>query len=86
MTNQQTNTTSGAATSEADSDWSRSPGTFGAYVVTDDVDGLYERVKAAGVTFVRDLADEDYGNRDFTISDPEGNLWCFGRYRGEPAA
>ncbi|QPP08073.1 glyoxalase [Streptomyces bathyalis] len=66
-------------------DWNRPPGTFGCYVVTSDVDGLYERVKAAGVTFVRDLADEDYGNRDFTISDPEGNLWCFGHYRGEPS-
>ena len=25
-----------------------------------------------------------YRHRDFTISDPEGNLWCFGHYRGEP--
>jgi len=21
--------------------------------------------------------------RDFTVRDPEGNLWSFGRYRGE---
>lgn len=68
-----------------DAKWSRPPGSFGCYVVTDDVDGLYERVKAAGVTLVQDIADQDYGNRDFTISDPEGNLWCFGVYRGEPA-
>jgi uncharacterized glyoxalase superfamily protein PhnB len=64
--------------------WCTPPGTFGCYVVTDDVDGLYERLRAAGVTVARELADQDYGNRDFTISDPEGNLWCFGHYRGEP--
>lgn len=68
-----------------DGEWSTTPGTFGAYVVTDDVDALYERVMAAGVTVTRELADQDYGNRDFTITDPEGNLWCFGVYRGEPA-
>ncbi|THA25287.1 glyoxalase [Streptomyces sp. RKND-216] len=67
-----------------DGEWNVTPGTFGAYVVTDDVDGLYARVKAAGVTIGRDLTDQDYGNRDFTITDPEGNLWCFGVYRGEP--
>ncbi|OEU86649.1 glyoxalase [Streptomyces abyssalis] len=67
-----------------DTEWSRPPGTFGAYVVTNDVDGLYERVKAAGVTFTRELSDQDYGNREFTISDPEGNLWSFGYYPGEP--
>ncbi|MGH3359074.1 MAG: VOC family protein [Nocardioidaceae bacterium] len=67
-------------------EWSRDPGTFGAYVVTDRVDELYERVKGAGATIVRELADQDYGNREFAIADPEGNLWSFGPYRGEPRA
>ena len=67
-----------------DGEWSTTPGAFGCYVVTQDVDGLYERVKAAGVTVQREITDEEYGNRDFTITDPEGNLWCFGVYRGEP--
>lgn len=60
------------------------PGAFACYVVTDDVDGLFERVKAAGVTVERGLTDEEYGNRQFMIRDPEGNLWCFGVYRSEP--
>lgn len=69
---------------QPDHEWSRPPGTFGAYVVTDDVDGLYARVKAAGVTIHREVADQEYGNREFTLRDPEDNLWSFGYYRGEP--
>src|SRR5690625_1401576 len=66
-------------------EWSREPGTFGAYVVTDRVDALYEQVKGKGATITRELADQDYGNREFAIADPEGNLWSFGPYRGEPS-
>lgn len=67
-----------------DAEWSRQPGTAGAYVVTDDVDGLYTRVRAAGATITRELADTDYGSQEFAVADPEGNLWSFGSYRGEP--
>lgn len=69
---------------EEGSDWSRAPGTFGSYVVTEHVDALYERLRAAGVEMVREIADQDYGNREFTARDPEGNLWSFGVYAGEP--
>ena len=69
-----------------DGEWSREPGTFGAYVVTDRVDELYAQVKDAGAKIIRELADQDYGNREFAIADPEGNLWSFGPYRGEPRA
>jgi uncharacterized glyoxalase superfamily protein PhnB len=69
-----------------DGEWSREPGTFGAYVVTDRVDELYSQVKNAGAKITRELADQDYGNREFAIADPEGNLWSFGPYRGEPRA
>ncbi|OLF11605.1 glyoxalase [Actinophytocola xinjiangensis] len=64
--------------------WTREPGTAGMYVVTDDVDALYERVRSSGATIVSELADQDYGNREFSIADPEGNYWSFGHYRGEP--
>ena len=66
-----------------DGQWSREPGTFGAYVVTADVDAVYERVKAAGAD-VSPPVDQDYGNREIKVADPEGNLWSFGSYRGEP--
>lgn len=65
-------------------EWSREPGTFGAYVVTDHVDELFARAKAAGATIVREPAGQDYGNYEFTAADPESNLWSFGPYRGEP--
>lgn len=67
-------------------EWSRQPGTAGMYVVTEHVDTLYERVRKAGATVVTEIADQDYGNRTFSIADPEGNLWSFGPYRGEPPA
>ena len=60
------------------------PGTFGAYVVTDDVDGVYARAKAAGADIIAEPHDTDYGSHDFAARDPEGNRWSFGTYRGEP--
>ncbi|MBV9057957.1 MAG: VOC family protein [Pseudonocardiales bacterium] len=60
----------------------RKPGTTSTYVVTDGPDALFDRATAAGAEVVRDLRDEDYGSRGFTVRDPEGNLWSFGTYRG----
>ncbi|ETK36214.1 VOC family protein [Microbispora sp. ATCC PTA-5024] len=65
--------------------WNLAPGTFGAYVVTDDPDALYARATAAGAQVVREPEDHDYGSRGFEVRDPEGNLWSFGTYRGEPS-
>jgi uncharacterized glyoxalase superfamily protein PhnB len=64
--------------------WPIQPGTFGAYVVTDDPDGLFDRAVAAGAEVIAPLHDTDYGSRDFAVRDPEGNRWSFGTYRGEP--
>jgi uncharacterized glyoxalase superfamily protein PhnB len=52
----------------------------GLYVVVDDVDPLYERAKAAGAEIIMEPVDQDYGSRDFSVRDPEGNLWAFGTY------
>ncbi|HEY2763727.1 MAG TPA: VOC family protein [Pseudonocardiaceae bacterium] len=52
------------------------------YVVTDHPDALFKRATGAGAAVVRELRDEDYGSRGFTVRDPEGNLWSFGTYRG----
>jgi uncharacterized glyoxalase superfamily protein PhnB len=38
------------------------------------------RTRATGATIERELTDQDYGSRDYTASDPEGNLWSFGTY------
>ncbi len=51
------------------------------YVAIDDADALFERATGAGAEVVRELSDTDYGSRDFSVRDPEGNLWSFGTYR-----
>jgi uncharacterized glyoxalase superfamily protein PhnB len=70
--------------SARDDMWALPPGTFGAYVVVDEPDALYERVVAAGADIIRKPEDTDYGSREFALRDPEGNRWSFGTYRGEP--
>ena len=69
-----------------DTVWSREPGTAGAYVVTADPDALYERVLQHDADILRPLAKTDYGSREFSVRDPEGNLWSFGDYAGEEQA
>ncbi|WP_127503093.1 VOC family protein [Actinoplanes solisilvae] len=69
---------------QGDDTWPLKPGTFGAYVVADDVDALHERAAKAGAEILQEPYDTDYGSRDFRAKDPEGNLWSFGTYRGEP--
>jgi uncharacterized glyoxalase superfamily protein PhnB len=55
------------------------------YVAVDDPDALYERARAAGAEVVMEITDQDYGSRDFSVHDPEGNLWSFGTYRPQSA-
>jgi uncharacterized glyoxalase superfamily protein PhnB len=57
------------------------PGTGTVYIAVDDVDALVERAREAGAEIVYGPKDQDYGSRDFTARDPEGNLWSFGTYR-----
>ncbi len=66
-------------------EFSRMPtGCASVYVVTDDPRGVHDRAMAGGATLVRELRDEDYGSTGFSVRDPEGNIWSFGTYRGEP--
>jgi uncharacterized glyoxalase superfamily protein PhnB len=39
-----------------------------------------ERARAAGADVARELTDMDYGSREFSARDPEGNVWTFGTY------
>jgi uncharacterized glyoxalase superfamily protein PhnB len=50
------------------------------YVVVDDVGAHHRQATAAGADIVRDLAEMDYGSREYSARDPEGNLWSFGTY------
>jgi uncharacterized glyoxalase superfamily protein PhnB len=51
------------------------------YCAVDDIDSLYQRARDAGAEIALELTDTDYGSRDFTVRDPEGNLWALGTYR-----
>jgi uncharacterized glyoxalase superfamily protein PhnB len=54
--------------------------TQGIYVVVADNDGHYARAKAAGAEILLDIKTQDYGGRDYTCRDLEGNVWTFGTY------
>ena len=55
----------------------------GVYLIVDDIAGQYDRAQASGAEILRELADTDYGSREFMARDPEGNIWSFGTYRPE---
>jgi uncharacterized glyoxalase superfamily protein PhnB len=55
----------------------------GLYVAVEDIEAHYERAKAAGAEIVRELADTDYGSREYAAVDTEGFYWSFGTYRPE---
>jgi uncharacterized glyoxalase superfamily protein PhnB len=57
----------------------------GVYLIVDDIAGQYDRARASGAEILRELADTDYGSREFMARDPEGNIWSFGTYRPEAA-
>ena len=67
-----------------DNPWCRAPGTAGVYLVADDLEAVRDRAQAAGADIVRPIEDTDYGSRELTVRDPEGNLWSIGTYAGEP--
>ena len=54
--------------------------TMSVYVVVDNADAHFVRARAAGAEITRELETQDYGGRDYTCKDPEGNVWTFGTY------
>ena len=57
--------------------------TVSIYAVVADPDAHHAAAVAAGANVVRELEDMDYGSREYSVRDPEGNLWSFGTYRPE---
>jgi uncharacterized glyoxalase superfamily protein PhnB len=74
----------GSAHKAVEDRWPLQPGSFGGYVVADDIDALHAWVAAAGAEITDEPHGTDHGSRDFALRDPEGNRWSFGTYRGEP--
>ena len=61
------------------------PGDYGprigggnAYIICDEVDAYFARIRVAGAKPMSEPADRIYGFRDFVIFDPDGNQLSFG--------
>jgi uncharacterized glyoxalase superfamily protein PhnB len=70
-----------SSTNEGDERFNQGAGRYSLYVVVDDPDAHFTRAEEAGANIERELTDQDYGSREYTARDPEGNLWSFGSYR-----
>lgn len=50
-------------------------GTYaGVVLATTDLDGLFERLRAAGAEIAQEPTEQPYGVRDLAVRDPAGNL------------
>jgi uncharacterized glyoxalase superfamily protein PhnB len=54
--------------------------TVSLYIAVPDPDAHHAVAVAAGARLVRELQDTPYGSREYSVRDPEGNLWSFGTY------
>jgi uncharacterized glyoxalase superfamily protein PhnB len=72
----------GAGRGAADDEGPQALGGLSAYAVTDEPDVVFARAVARGAVVVTEPHDTDYGSREFSVRDPEGNRWSFGSYRG----
>ena len=50
-----------------------------AFIVVENVKGLFEEYKANGAPLVGTLRKEPWGGPTFTVRDPDGNRLCFSR-------
>ena len=53
----------------------------GIYIVIDDPDAHCVQAREAGAEIVREPFDTDYGSREYSAKDPEGNIWYLGTYQ-----
>jgi uncharacterized glyoxalase superfamily protein PhnB len=52
------------------------------YVIlsAEEIDAHYENAKSNGAKIIQQLAEQDYGGKNFSCYDIEGHLWSFGSY------
>jgi len=65
-------------------DWTRSPASLGGkntqrvhVRIERGIDEHCARARQAGAKIVMDVADQFYGDRTYTVTDPEGHYWTF---------
>ena len=54
--------------------------TQGLYVYVDDLDKHFQQAKEAGADIVNEPEDQFYGDRRYTVLDPEGHQWFFAQH------
>ena len=52
-------------------------------VPVEDVDATFERARDAGAQITEEPSDQDYGERRFGATDPEGHKWFFSQRTSE---
>ena len=72
----------GAAYNSAIRERLGSPSPHALYIESDDVDRLHGRIAADGARILDPLADRPWGQREFTVEDPEGNWLTFWQAAG----
>jgi PhnB protein len=50
------------------------------YVYVDDVETHHAKAAAGGAKILSEPADQIYGDRNYTLEDPEGHQWTFGQH------
>jgi uncharacterized glyoxalase superfamily protein PhnB len=60
--------------------------TGGIVLQVRDVDAHYAHAKAAGAIILREPTDEDYGQREYGLRDPEGHDWYIATPFASPAS
>lgn len=46
-------------------------------IIVENIDLLYEQIRGSDIRIVYEIGDRDWGNRDFTIADPDNNEVTF---------
>jgi PhnB protein len=54
------------------------------YVYVSDVDSMYKRATGAGAKSVSQPADQFWGDRMATVTDPFGNTWSLATHKEDP--
>ncbi|MBL4750669.1 MAG: VOC family protein [Amylibacter sp.] len=53
--------------------------TWAAYFYVEDIDAYAAQVTGSGVSLTSEIADKPHGCRELEITDPDGNVLCFGQ-------
>jgi len=52
---------------------------WAAYFYVEDIEAYAAQVTGAGVKLANEVADKPYGCRELEVTDPDGNVLCFGQ-------